>query len=326
MNGPVNAVLEDVSCIWRVAPHNAFTDLIHWRGNLLCAFREGRKHISTDGRIRVLRSGDGLSWESLACVELAGYDLRDADLSQMPDGRLLLVGGIAERPEDHVRATTNTFFSISDDGEVWSDPVETTSGGRWIWRVTWHEDRVYGVSYGIDGNIDFHCGLEPGKMEVVAPSIVVEGRPSEVKLAFDESGTCYAFVRRDESPYTPLLGAARAPYVDWTWKDLGLEFPCFGGPNLIATPYGWIAGGRMFVDGVDFDGSRHNVYTALTSVDPESGTMTPLLRLPSGGDCSYPGFVWDAAQDLLWMSYYSAHEGACAIYMARIRLHFSGDR
>jgi len=43
------------------------------------------------------------------------------------------------------------------------------------------------------------------------------------------------------------------------------------------------------------------------------------IRLPSGGDCSYPGLVWH--EDLLWMSYYSSHEGKASIYLARIRLH-----
>jgi len=44
----------------------------------------------------------------------------------------------------------------------------------------------------------------------------------------------------------------------------------------------------------------------------------PVLTLPSGGDTSYPGLVWH--DDLLWMSYYSSHEGKAAIYLAGIRL------
>ena len=43
----------------------------------------------------------------------------------------------------------------------------------------------------------------------------------------------------------------------------------------------------------------------------------PVLTLPSGGDCSYPGLVWN--EDLLWMSYYSSHDGKTSIYLARIR-------
>ena len=44
----------------------------------------------------------------------------------------------------------------------------------------------------------------------------------------------------------------------------------------------------------------------------------PVLYLPSGGDCSYPGMVWH--DGLLWMSYYSSHQGKASIYLARIQL------
>jgi hypothetical protein len=44
----------------------------------------------------------------------------------------------------------------------------------------------------------------------------------------------------------------------------------------------------------------------------------PVFTLPSGGDTSYPGMVWH--DGLLWMSYYSSHEGKASIYLARIRL------
>ena len=37
-----------------------------------------------------------------------------------------------------------------------------------------------------------------------------------------------------------------------------------------------------------------------------------------GGDTSYPGMVWH--DGLLWLSYYSSHEGKTAIYLARVKL------
>jgi hypothetical protein len=44
----------------------------------------------------------------------------------------------------------------------------------------------------------------------------------------------------------------------------------------------------------------------------------PALTLPSGGDTSYPGLAWH--DGLLWMSYYSSHEGKAAIYLAKVKL------
>ena len=39
------AGLESVECIWREAPHNAFTDLLVVNDRLLCTFREGDDHV-----------------------------------------------------------------------------------------------------------------------------------------------------------------------------------------------------------------------------------------------------------------------------------------
>src|SRR5262245_12990934 len=113
--GP-RAELISVNKIWDQAPHCAFTDLVLWKGRFVCAFREGRSHVSTDGRIRVLSSGDGGSWSSNAVLTLEGFDLRDAGLSVTPDNRLMLIGGAAPRKKDDERAPTGSFVAFSEDG------------------------------------------------------------------------------------------------------------------------------------------------------------------------------------------------------------------
>ena len=90
--------------IWDKAPHNAFTDLAYWHDAFYCAFREGRGHVSTDGRIRVLESKDADTWISAALISLEGFDLRDAHLSITPDNRLMLTGGAAPREKDNQSA------------------------------------------------------------------------------------------------------------------------------------------------------------------------------------------------------------------------------
>ena len=86
---PLEAELVNVAKIWDKAPHNAFTDLVRWKGAFYCAFREGRGHVSADGKIRVLKSKDASLWDSATLVALAGYDLRDAHLSVTPDNTLM---------------------------------------------------------------------------------------------------------------------------------------------------------------------------------------------------------------------------------------------
>jgi hypothetical protein len=46
--------------------------------------------------------------------------------------------------------------------------------------------------------------------------------------------------------------------------------------------------------------------------------LEEIVSVPSGGDTSYPGLVWD--DGMVWMSYYSSHEGRTSVYLARLRL------
>jgi len=116
---PVTVEVVEVNKIWDKAPHNAFTDLVRWRApasrepndKFYCAFREGRGHVSTDGKIRILESKDSNIWNSAALIALEDFDLRDAHLSVTPDGRLMLLGGAAPRKKDNQSAPTGSFAS-----------------------------------------------------------------------------------------------------------------------------------------------------------------------------------------------------------------------
>ena len=313
---PVTAEVLEVRKIWDEAPHNAFTDLIRWNGRFYCVFREGRGHVSTDGRVRVLESEDTAIWESIAVISLEAYDLRDAHVSVTPDNRLMLVGGAAARKKDNQSAPTGTFVSFSGDGRKWTKPRIVTKPGRWLWRVTWHDGKAYGVSYGAgeDGPyIDLRVSSDGINYRQHVAKLFAEGRPTEVTLRFGEDSTCYALVRRDKlqnKPQTAVLGVSRPDYTEWKWHDLGEEFNGFGGPNSIEIPAGhWIAAGRMFDGGV---------HTALTCLDVNTGTMSKLSRLPGGGDTSYPGLVWH--DKTLYVSYYSSHEGKTSIYLAKVKI------
>ena len=70
MAEPLTAELESVAKISDRAPHSAFTDLVFHKGQFVCAFREGRAHVSSDGTIRVLTSKDGNDWQSAASIGL----------------------------------------------------------------------------------------------------------------------------------------------------------------------------------------------------------------------------------------------------------------
>lgn len=313
---PPAAELVSVAKISDRAPHSAFTDLIEWKGQLVCAFREGRGHVSSDGKIRILTSTDGADWKPSALIDLKGFDLRDAGLTTAPDGRLMLIGGASPRPKDHDRTPTGSFVAFSDDAATWTKPQIISEPGRWLWRVTWHEGNAYGVLYeagSADRTSSLLVSKDGVKYRKLVPKLLDNGRPTEAVIRFANDGTMICLQRRDgKAPLnTAMLGVSKPPYTDWTWDDLG-QF--FGGPNLIQSPTDeWIAAGRIVRD--------NQPKTVLAWLDVENKSLEPFLELPSGGDTSYPGLVW--RDGVLWVSYYSSHEDKTNIYLAQVKFNDS---
>ena len=307
---PVSAKLLWVKKIWDKAPHNAFTDLVRWHNRFYCAFREGEGHAGNIGRLRVLVSDDGEHWRSATLLSDSAYDLRDADISVTPDDRLMVFGG-AQKVVNGGRAT-GSFASFSPDGEHFTKPRIVIPLGRWLWRVTWHKGKAYGITYATPEGRPFSSLVTSDDglhwRTHVAELLGKGGWPTEAVIQFAPDDTAYILHRRDGKENTAYFGRAKPPYTRWKWYDLGIRL---GGPNFIRLPDGeWLAAGRIYPGGAR---------TELLWLDVNEPKMVPLLRLPSGGDTSYPGLVWH--NGALWMSYYSSHEGHTSIYMAKIRIH-----
>jgi hypothetical protein len=305
--------LVESRCIWNAAPHSAFTDLIRFEGGWLCCFREGERHVhGADGRIRVLASADGREWESVALLEEKGVDLRDPKLSVTPDGRaMLVIGGSIYAEGQLTKRRPRVAFSA--DGRQWGDLQPVLADGDWLWRVTWHAGRAYGVSYVASAE---HWELklfasEDGVDYELVTALDVPGRPNEATLRFLPDDTMQALVRREEGDKRAWFGTSRPPYTSWKWRPVGHRI---GGPNLIVVPGRgtWVAG-RYYAQDETGAAANRTMLGRLTATGFE-----PELFLPSGGDTSYPGLVWHANE--LWMSYYSSHEGTSSIYIARALL------
>jgi len=297
------AQLLEVRKIWDQAPHNAFTDLARFKNRWYCAFREGEKHVSPDGAIRVLSSSDGRIWESAAHFTSAA-DLRDPKLAVTPDQRLMLTGYSVVREKPEIPARTLAWFSSS--GRDWTEPVAIGEAGMWLWRVRWHGGVAYSTGYGQQAS-RLYASRDGERFGTLVEKLYEEGYPNEGTLLFLEDGAGLCLLRRDGQPPTALLGTARPPYRAWRWKDLGVRV---GGPNMIHLPDGRIVAAARLHDG--------KVRTGLCWLDAQAGTLTEFLTLPSGGDTSYPGLVFH--DGLLWVSYYSSHEGKTSIYLAKVKL------
>lgn len=298
-----------VTKIWDQAPHNAFTDLIRFDDAWFCVFREGEGHVSPDGALRVIRSTDGDHWESAALIESTDSDLRDAKITITPDHRLMLSGAASYRFSQPAPMKHQSLAWFSPDGIEWSAGVPIADPDFWLWRTTWHKGVAYGVGYatGESKLARLYQSRDGEHFEVLVDRLLEEGYPNETSMVFLEDDSCLCLIRRDGDLPSALLGRAAPPYTDWTWQDLGIRF---GGPHMIRLPDGrFVAVGRLYDD---------QVRTSLCWLDPEQGSLTEFVPLPSGGDTSYPGLVWH--EDRLWVSYYSSHEGKTSIYLAIITL------
>lgn len=306
--------LVDVRMIWEEAPHNAFTDLIRYKDRWVCAFREAPKHAGgvKDSSMRVIVSDDTQQWESAANLTDPRGDIRDAKLCELPDGRLMLLTAIQLFDRSKGQSHQSIVY-LTNDLKSWQGPIDVADPNVWTWGVQWHDGAGYSIGYGTGGNrfVRLYRFTEPTRFETLVERLEVDAKhANESAMHFDEDGTARVLLRCDPDP--AFIGSAKAPYTQWTWKPGNLRV---GGPALTRTPDGRLLGaGRLY---------EPKARTSLFWIDPETAELTECLTLPSGGDTSYPGFVWQ--DDVLYMSYYSSHEGKSRIYLARIRFDRSSE-
>ena len=293
--------------IWDAAPHNAFTDLIRFHSQWLCAFREGQGHVSADGKVRIISSKDGTRWDTWSLTEMSGVDLRDPKICLTPAGELMLTTAGARR--DRKPVPHESYSWLTRDGEKWEGPFQIGDTNMWLWRATWHAGHAYSVGYETLGekSVRLYRSKNGRKFDVLVPTLFEEGYPNETGMVFVKDGTALCLLRRDGEQPSGKLGRAKPPYTDWSWRDLGIKI---GGPQLIQIPDGRLIAGVRLYDG--------KVRTAIAELNPTTAKLTELISLPSGGDNSYPGLVWH--ESTLFVSYYSSHEGKTSIYLARVKL------
>jgi hypothetical protein len=306
--------------IWDSAQHSAFTDLIRFKGNFYCSFREGSGHVpgtsGWDGSVRILKSSDGKDWQSIAHLTKKGVDLRDPKLSITPKGQLMVIIG-GSYYENSKLMGRHPHVSFSDkSGSKFSDPEKVTvdpsiaSWGSWYWRVTWHN----GVGYTIDYQIGPEERRGPSAMYLLktkdgrkfekVSKLEIDGFPNEATIRFDKHGTMHVMIRRETEDQLGVWAQSNAPFTNWDFRKMNIRL---GGPNFIFTEDDQIiAGSRVY---------ESNVYTSLFAVDSK-GDSRKIFKFPSSGDNSYPGLVIEGKT--LWVSYYSSHEGKTSIYLAEI--------
>lgn len=319
--GEFKAEIIDTQKIWDYGAHNAFTDLIRFNNQWFCVFREGSSHIpGSNGVIRVIKSSDGNKWESAALISEKGVDLRDPKICITPENNLmLLMGGSiydgVERAERRKLVSARTRVSFSKNGIEWTVPQPiSVPDNNWLWRVTFHKGKGYGFSYNIGVPYEqfkitlwmTSDGIKYRK--IITPEVPKDCYPDEVTIRFQANDTAIALIRNERDSGPAFIGISQPPYTNWTFKNSGAVAQ---GPNFIILPDEiMVYSGRAFPQG------PKTVFGIMTGEK-----LFPLINLPSGRDTSYPGLVWH--DGLIWVSYYSTHDGKSSIYLAKIKLTHS---
>jgi hypothetical protein len=317
--------------------HNAFTDLTWFRGALYLAFRncpDGHM-VFESSRILVWRSRDGVRWEQVYSFGVPARDVRDPHFLVL-GARLFVYSGTwlvatGQGPDRDINDHLG-FAAWSDDGATWQGPAALPgTEGHYIWRAAQHA----GVAYLCGRRKRDLLGLPNARPEdeIVETGLLIsqdglawtegpvlrESWGDETALCFDPDGGLVALCRGIDGYAPAQVRRGAPPYVDWQVRDLPLNVQ---GPLL--APWGAWAGGapRYLVGGRNVQ-DRDDRYTALYWLVEDA--LAPALRLPSGGDNSYPGLaLLDERHALL--SYYSSHEAddpalpSAGIYLAELRL------
>ncbi len=306
----------EVQKIYSDGNHNAFTSLIKFNDNYYCAFRSGERHVyGKNGAIKIIVSDDAKTWILHHQFESDKYDLRDPKLCVMPGGRIMvLIGGSEYQGKELLSQQTHVAFS-APGGDSFSSmqPIvldSTIHSGRdWLWRVTWHNAIAYGVVYqGRDKSASLVSSRDGIHFSLIK-KLKLSGRPNEATIRFFDNENMAILIRREEEDKLGYWGVSPPPYIDWTWAQANFRL---GGPDYIILDNKHIlAGSRRY--------HEEGNYTALLLGDMH-GIFEELYKLPSGGDTSYPGILYE--KNRIYMSYYSSHEGSTDVYLATIPVKF----
>jgi hypothetical protein len=303
----------EITKIWDKAPHNAFPDMIRYKGEFYIALREGNNHMpDKSGAIRILKSKDGDQWQSITLLEEEDRDVREARLSVTPDGRIMVLTAVGVYDKGYKILYPMVSFSDTDGGNfsaLQKASMNIKPTLDWIWSLTWHKDVGYGVVYqNKAGGWEVHLlkTMDGINFEHVS-QIPIDGNPNESTIRFDKNGKMYVLVRREAGDRMGVLAKSDYPYVDWTTNKLTKRL---GGPNFL-----FLDKNTLVMGSRDYQETGSKTAIHITDLD---GVIEKNIELPSGGDTSYPGMV--IYKKKLWFVYYSSHEEKTSIYLTKIPL------
>lgn len=308
--------------------HNAFTDLVEFRGQYYLAFRscpDGHM-VHPTASIIVLRSEDRLNWEKVYQFSVPLRDTRDPHFLVFQNKLFVYTGtwysGQSTIPVKDYDLNLHLGYAVhTADGDQWSDPqmLEGTFG-HYIWKANEFGGKAY-----LCGRRKHLFDVRPRGEGPDVESAMLESddgliwrtkglfqetRGDETAFQFLSNGSVIGIARRGRD--AAEIVRSEPPYDSWERKSLDRYI---GGPLLTRWGNKWVVGGRRITP----DGAR----TSLCWL--QDNQLHEFAELPSAGDNSYPGLI-DLGDGKALVSWYSSHERhgndqvITAIYLADLEL------
>ena len=305
--------------------HNAFTDMIEFKGKYYLTFRTcpGGHMLFPTSRILIMQSDDAKTWKQVDEFSVPKRDVRDPHFLIFKD-KLFVYNGTWYCGDSAPKTRTineHLGFAVwSADGNEWSKPIMLEGTyGHYIWRAAAYKDKAYlcgrRIRHFAQGDKDREL-IETAILESddglvwKTASLFNEKQGDETAFLFEDNGDLLAIGRSGSNPAWVMR--SRPPFDHWDRKQLDRYI---GGPLLAKWGDRYLVGGRQRKNG--------KYVTSLYWFKDDQ--LHEFASLPSGGDNSYPGILI-LSPDHALISYYSSHEKdkdgkpITAIYMADLNL------
>ena len=317
--------VSDVRCIVETTGHNAFTDMHWFKGHIYLAYRHcpDGHNVHPTSSIVILRSSDGINWQRIHVFSVPNRDTRDPHFAYL-NGKLFLYTGTwycgPERPAVRNMNQMVGYGTSTDDGDQWEVAflMEGTYGS-YVWRTAEHKGKIYicarrRSNYQELATLEHHAKIVESRLMVsedgkrfTDAGLFQRTYGDETAFTIDSNGRITAIARRGANRTAELI-RLDPPYQNPIAKDLGRYI---GGPFTFLYDQWRIVAGRNIVDG--------RPVTQVCLLDGDN--LVDLVRLPSGGDCSYPSMV-SLCPGCILVAWYSSHEDAHAkIYTAKLNFN-----
>lgn len=233
-----------------------FPHLIYFKGFWYCTFRESQTHyLHWSGKSRVIRSQDGVHWETVALFGLDSGDVGLSRFSITAEGHLMVnaLGAFVSREpredghhyqldkEMHLRDTgwsnwtpcsdkekdvaRQSFTWISQDGVNWGTAYACPTGAN-TQRVdvAWNNGMGYSIGYGgKDPRGTLYRTRDGKSWRALKREIFSDKGENEADIAFTPEGTACCLARCGDLRI--MLGVSKGPYYqDWTWKSAMVDW------------------------------------------------------------------------------------------------------